>query len=219
MSFRRLADKALLIGLGLAAMAAGLVPSRLTAQTPEGWLLSGPAGEDYELRLDDRARSGARSARVSSRGNRRDDDWAVVVQMIDATRYRGARIRLRGQIRSAGVGSAGLWMRVDGILDGKSAQIAVDNTEDRRLTGSSEWTMQEIVLDVPPEGVTILYGAMIVGNGRLWLDELTIDQVSEEVQLTAEPINLIGDDVYRRPSGVLPAPANLDFEAAVGDGG
>jgi len=187
-------------------------PGPLDAQVPAGWLLSGPNADLYRMRTDrEVAREGEASLRLEARGNRRSREWAVVVQMIDATAFRGQRIRLAGHLRSEDLGSGGLWMRIDGIVDGEAAQIAVDNAEDRRLSGDTAWTRQEIVLDVTRESVTILYGAMINGDGELWVDALTLE-AAPDAAATAEVTNTILGGVYERPAAVLPAPVNLDFE-------
>ena len=67
-------------------------------------------------------------------------------------------------------------------------------------------------MDIPPEGVTILIGAMITGDGELWVDDLSFEAVAEDVPLTTEPEIVITDQPYARPPGVFPAPTNLDFE-------
>lgn len=198
------------VGLALATLVA-LVPDAL-AQEPAGWLLSGEHAELYRMRLDtDVVHSGSASMRLEARGNRRNSEWAVTVQMIDATPFRGQRVRLAGHIRGDDLGSGGLWMRVDGILDGEAAGITADNAEDRRISGETEWTLQEIVLEITAESVTILYGAMISGDGELWIDGLTLEP-APDADLTAEVTNTIVGGTYLRPMGMLPTPMNLDFE-------
>lgn len=185
------------------------------AQVPAGWLLSGANADRYRMRTDrEVVYSGEASMRLEARGNRRNREWAVTVQMIDATPFRGRRVRLAGYLKSDDLGSGGLWMRIDGIIDGEAAQIAVDNAEDRRLSDEQDWTPQEIVLDVPEESVTILYGAMISGDGELWVDALTIEPVTG-VEATAVVTNTILGGAYERPMGMLPTPMNLDFEVEV----
>ncbi len=197
------------------AAAGACLAAPLRGQAPEAWLITGRDAEDYELSRDTEvAYAGDASMRLAARGNRHRDDWAVSVQMIDATPYRGKRVRLRGHLRSDRVRSGGLWMRVDGVIEGRAALIALDNTEDRRLRGSKEWTAQEIVLDVTPESVTILVGAMIVGDGTLWVDALSFEEVARDVVPTVEGEPIVTDEPYARPPGVFAAPTNLDFERA-----
>ena len=193
-----------------------LVPATggdLAAQMPDAWVIVGQDAADYRLRLDPEvAHSGASSMRLEARGNRRRSQWAASVQLVDATAYRGKRMRLRGYLRADDVDSGGLWVRVDGILEGKYAMLALDNSEDRRVEGTQDWETRDIVVDIPPEGVTILIGAMLTGDGELWVDDLSFEAVAEDVPLTAEPEVVITDQPYTRPQGVFPAPTNLGFE-------
>ena len=192
-----------------------LTPVEVRAQAPAAWLLSGANAELYRMRIDrDVVHSGEASMRLAARGNRRNDEWAVAVQLIDAAPWRGQRVRLSGFLRGDDLGAGGLWLRVDGIIDGEAAQLVVDNAEDRRISDETDWTRQEIVVDVPAEGVTILYGAMINGDGELWVDGLVFEP-APEADVTAEVTNTVLGGVYQRPLGMLPTPMNLDFEAEV----
>jgi len=196
--------------LGLAVSAAG---GELTGQAPEAWLLTGQDTAHYRLSRDDEvARSGEGSMRLAARGNRRNSQWAVSVQMVDASAYRGKRMRLRGYLRGEDVHSGGLWLRVDGIVDGKYAMLALDNAEDRRVEGTRDWAVQDIVVDIPPESVTILFGAMITGDGTVWVDDMSFDEVPADVDLTSDTERQVTNSPYARPPGVFPFPANLDFE-------
>ena len=202
---------------GLLFLAAG-TGSGLSAQMPDAWVLVGPDEADYRLRLDREVfRSGASSMRLEARGNRRRSQWVASVQMVDATAYRGRRMRLRGYLRADDVDSGGLWVRVDGILEGNYAMLALDNSEDRRVEGTREWEVRDIVVDIPPEGVTILLGAMITGDGELWIDDLTFEPVADDVPLTTEPEVVVTDQPYERPLGVFPTPTNMDFEREMED--
>ncbi|MDE2878565.1 hypothetical protein [Candidatus Palauibacter soopunensis] len=206
---RRLATGAIL-ALGALAPATG---GDLAAQIPDAWVLVGQDAADYRLRLDPEvAHAGSSSMRLEARGNRRRSQWAASVQLVDATAYRGKRMRLRGYLRADDVDSGGLWVRVDGILEGKYAMLALDNSEDRRVEGTQDWETRDIVVDIPPEGVTILIGAMLTGDGELWVDDLSFEAVAEDVPLTTEPEVVITDQPYARPPGVFPTPTNLDFE-------
>jgi len=202
--------------LGL-IVAFGAGPARAAAQVPAGWLLSGPNANLYRMRLDREAvHSGESSMRLWARAKPRKREWAVSVQMIDAAPFRGGRVRLAGFLRSDDLRSGGLWMRIDGIIDGEAAQIVVDNAEDRRLSGEQDWARQEIVLDVPSRSVTIVFGAMITGGGSLWVDGLTLEAVPDDIPVTADVTNTVLGGDYERPIGMLAAPANLDFEIQAG---
>lgn len=190
----------------------GAAPCR--AQEPAAWVLDGSDSDGYRLRLDrDVARSGDASLRLEARGNRRTREWAVAVQMLDASAWRGKKVRLAGWLRTEDAGSGHLWMRIDGIIEGEAALIAVDNMEKRFLEGTRGWTAREVVLEVPPESVTILYGAMITGDGTVWADDLAVEEAPPGTEPTAGIRNEILGGMYDRPMGMLAAPLNLDFEA------
>ncbi len=215
MSMRHELNRCLGVVGAAALLSFSMASSDAAAQVPAGWLLSGENADLYRMKTDrEVVHSGEASMRLEARGNRRNREWAVTVQIIDAAPFRGQRIRLSGHLRSADLGSGGLWMRIDGIVDGEAAQIAVDNAEDRQLSDDEDWTLQEIVLDVTGESVTILYGAMISGDGELWIDGLTLELVTD-VDPTAEVTNTIVGGAYQRPLGMLPMPMNLGFEIEV----
>lgn len=206
------------VGAGLvvvAGLVAAAAPAR--AQAPEAWLMTGRDADDYELVRDvDVARTGDASMRLAARGNRHRDDWAVSVQMVDASPWRGQRVRLSGFVRSDGVRAGGLWLRIDGIVEGRAAQIALDNMEGREVEGTRDWTPVEIVVDVTAESVTLLFGAMITGDGTIWVDDLRFEAVGPDVEPTNEGGVVVTEDPYERPMGVFPAPTNLGFEIAAG---
>jgi hypothetical protein len=97
-------------------------------------------------------------------------------QRIDAAAYRGSRIRLRAAVRADVTGpgnQAYLWLRVTK----KGQNVAFyDNMADRPIT-AREWREVEIVGDVPLEAETIDYGYALVGDGRAWLDAVSLQAI------------------------------------------
>lgn len=88
--------------------------------------------------------------------------------------YYGKTIRLSGFIKTENVtnGFAGLWMRID-------PEVAFDNMNNRGIMGSTDWKEYEIILPLNPEQTDkIVIGGMLVGRGKMWLDDLkvTIDE-------------------------------------------
>lgn len=103
-----------------------------------------------------------------------------LMQSIDATPYRGKRVRLSGQMRiGMGEGSATqvqMWLRVD-----RSGQKAgfFDNMDNRVVT-TSKWTNAEIIGDVALDAESISLGVMIRGgNGRGYFAPLFFEVLGE----------------------------------------
>ena len=64
----------------------------------------------------------------------------------------------------------GLWMREDG----ESPSLAFDNMQSRQLKGTTAWTEYSIRLPVHPEAKQLVFGALLVGTGKLWVDDLQL---------------------------------------------
>ncbi len=188
--------------LGGAALLAGLVavPAWATPsdEVPRGWILTGNRSEDFavsvtrEVRHDGPASAHLRCVKSRSEG------FGSLAQRIAADDYRGKRLRLSAWIKGALAGDqwGGLWMRVDGA----GPTLAFDNMQDRPIHGAQDFTRHEIVLDVPDEAVRIMFGALVVGGGEIWIDELSLEEVGDDVPVT-QPTQLPRFE-----------PVNLDFE-------
>ncbi|MBK7193017.1 MAG: erythromycin esterase family protein [Myxococcales bacterium] len=113
------------------------------------------------------ARTGSGVLRLTSEGGR----FGAAAVTLDATAVRGQRVRLRGWVRTEAVvsGAAGLWLRVD---DGRRE---FDDMKGRGLTGTAEWRAAAAWVDVPADAQRLVVGAMLVGDGTAWFDDLAIE--------------------------------------------
>lgn len=97
--------------------------------------------------------------------------------------YTGKRVRLTGNIKSENImGYAGMWMRVDSEEEG--VMLGFDNMGDRPIKGTTDWTIYEIVLDVPKGTKGIGYGVLIHETGEAWFPDLTLEVVGNDVPTT-----------------------------------
>lgn len=140
-----------------------------------GWHGSGPG---YEVAIDVTvAHVGERSGRLSRRPEvpRLSDGVGGITQAVSAERWRGARVSYSGWLKTEDVGDgwAGLWCRIDGP-DGEV--LGFDNlaTSGREIRGTTDWTHRQIVLDVPEDAVHVTFGALLAGDGHLWIDGLSL---------------------------------------------
>jgi hypothetical protein len=170
------------------------------AGLPQGW---GGGGEGYELALDKAvAHSGKQSGRLAyvGKGEPAQGSFGGLNQVISPDAFRGQRVRLSGYVKTDKVEGDGavLWMRVDGPQQGKI--LSFDNMADRSIVGTTDWKKYEIVLDVPKEAATIVFGLLLPGKGTAWVDDLKLEKVAPDTPVT---------DPSQRTT-----PHNTDFEAA-----
>jgi len=140
-------------------------------------------GSGYSIAVDPATtRAGQPTLLLAANGPANDafaaNDWSF-----DAAPYLGKRVRLSGEVKTAGVETnASLWMRIDA-----PTAVAFDNmmTGGRGLTGDHDWTKVSVVLDVP-DGATRIHtgGLLIAQHGKLWITAPRLDVVETTVPVT-----------------------------------
>ena len=121
------------------------------------------------------ARTGHSSACIRSTPAAISRSFGLYWQRIDAHRYRGHRVRLSGYLRTTGVsGRAGMWLRVD-PKDGPTLEF--DNKQERPIVGSTGWKQYFVELNVSAQAEEIHFGALLVGSGEVWFDDVEIKAV------------------------------------------
>lgn len=167
-----------------------------------GWFQAGSAPDSYTSGLDANIfKSGHKSVFTASKGEV-SEGFSTIMQYCDAKNYLGTKIKMTGYLKSENVKDwSGMWLRIDSKTQGES--LGFDNMQDRPVTGTTDWTRCEIIMDVPEESMTLNYGFLLSGSGKIWFDN-----VSFEILNNASP-KILKDRV------ILPVPekpANLDFE-------
>lgn len=195
-------------------------PSTQIAGFPEGWAGGTANPGEYELGRDVGVQHGGRvSVYIRNLSQQTSpNSFMTLTQSLRADRVRGKRVRLAGYLRVAGVTGDGvaLWFRGDGA----KKMLAFDNMEGRRRTGTEDWRLAEIVVDVPAEVVGFAFGVFLAGPGVAWADDLRLDVVDSTVPLTAPAVDTpvpgadsAGTVAYYNRLGT--EPLNLDFEGVV----
>ncbi|MEP6171878.1 MAG: serine/threonine protein kinase, partial [Rhodopirellula bahusiensis] len=171
----------------------------------------GPAG--YQVLVDQSVKhSGEFSASLESTSQSWQPSFGTIVQAIQATEYTGKRIRFSGFIKTDKTEAAGLWLRVDSAERGT---VAFDNMQSRRIEGTNDWQEVQIVLDVPKDASVLTFGAILSGAGRLWVDDLSLAVVDQDVESTRPPMQGRKQEI-QVAEGLSESPLNLDFELGVG---
>ncbi len=115
------------------------------------------------------------------------------------SKYAGKNITLRGYVKTEKViaGYAGLWMR----QDGEAGMLEFDNMNNRGLKGDQDWTLCEITLPLNPQTKKINIGGLLVGDGTMWFDDLSLD-------IDGKPLDQAGAKIEK----VYGADADKEFD-------
>jgi len=199
--------------LVLLALSAPLLFAQ-TSPVP-GWTLAGSPVAAYNINLDHGIFHTGQSSGTLRCASAKCKGYGTLAQTIHSDVFLGRRVRFSAWVKASKAASVGLWMRVDGP---GNEYLALDNMEYRRKHGTFGWKKMTIVLDVLSPGTLINYGILLLGDGQVWIDDVTVEPVDvEKVRSTNAlfvPMRGSGDGEPMQ-SGTSPVhlhPFNLDFE-------
>ncbi|MEL0644264.1 S41 family peptidase [Olleya sp. Ti.3.14] len=130
-----------------------------------GWSSFG--NKEYNIVYDTAiSQNGVTSASIEGNGN--TDEFRVLTYTIPAD-FGGKKIKLTGYLKTENIvnGWAGLWMRID-------PDISIDNMESRKVQGTTDWKKYEVELETNNNATSISFGGLIVGTGKIWVDNFNI---------------------------------------------
>lgn len=206
------------------------------AQPIRGWRTPAESErQSYEVSLDTTVRHGGNAgASIKSKLFADGDERKTVylMQTIKGDNYYGKKLRLSAFVKSENVERAALWMRMDGD---EMKVLNLDAMDDRPLSGTADWQRYDIILDVPDGTRQIIFGVNLKGNGRIWIDDVKLEEVGSDIPGTSsktpaewekasakriEQYKLTNKEDYaaqlrafgQRNAAASPIPINLDFE-------
>lgn len=139
---------------------------------PDSWFIW---GNGYNVFQDTSEKhSGKVCIYMSPSDNKTEDSFGCIAQSIPAN-FDGISIKASVFVKYENVrdGYVGLLLRIDS----ESEIIAFDNMERDSIHGTSDWRKLTVSLDYPKNAKTIYLGAILSGNGKVWVDDfdITID--------------------------------------------
>lgn len=149
---------------------------------PDGWSFhqTGDANRCQPGISRGLAKSGDTSAFLWAK-EQHPDHFCAMQQFIRSDDFRGKRIKLSAWVRADNVvGWSGLWMRIDG----EEETMPFDNMQNRPIQGTHDWTRHVIVLDVPQHSHTIVYGLLLDGSGKVWIDDVVLEETDKATPTT-----------------------------------
>jgi len=175
-------------------------------ELPSGWFIAGSEAKSYEMGIDKGVGTDGKNAATIKSKKKKINGFGTLMQNCSPEKYIGKRVRMSGMVKTHNIsGWAGLWLRID--ERGSDKSIGFDNMrngkKDRSICGTTDWTLYEIVLDVPPNASNLAYGALLSGPGQIWFDSLKFEIVDSDIPTTGK-----GNEKLMP----LKDPENLDFE-------
>ena len=145
-----------------------------TRGDPEGWYSFQHAGNrSYRFVVDTAVpHGGTRSLRIENVG---PEPYGALAQIVDARPYAGKVARLTGWLKTRDADDNGAVLTLLMLRGGATA--AQNFMEDSPVKGSTEWKRYTITLPVPKGVDRIEIGAMLLGRGTLWLDDVELEFV------------------------------------------
>ncbi|SRR5258708_7138409 len=118
----------------------------------------------------------------------------------------------QGWPKTVNASQASLWMRIDG----EQRRLDFDNMNDRAVSGTNDWKLYSVVLDVPNDAKNIFFGVLLIGKGQAWADDLTFEVVGRNIAVTNTVFSKdteADDPAYAKiPKATIKRPVNLGFE-------
>ena len=148
-------------------------------ELPNGWWNAGSALVSYNFGIDKEIRAdGDNSAYIKS-VDKEIDGFATLMQSCNAVPFKGKKIKMIGYAKSENIGGwAGFWLRIDG--EDKEEALGFDNMAERPIEGTNDWAKYEIIMEVPDNSVSLAYGLLLYGTGKIWFDNITFQEITEE---------------------------------------
>lgn len=172
---------ALLASLSFSASAA---PAASEAASGK-WFLTGAQPKAYEIGEDPAETVHGKTSRYIRSTTDNTGGFGTLMQTISAKNYQGKRVRFQAMVKSRDVTNwAGLWMRID---TPSKAGAAFYNSMDNPIKGTSDWQLRSVTLDVPPDAAALSFGVIDAGGGQVWIDELTLEPVGDDVPVNRQP--------------------------------
>jgi hypothetical protein len=182
---------------------------------PYGWFLSGSNPDEYKAGIDTLVSQHDRQSATVESIVENPSGFCTLMQTCIKKDFIGKRIKMTAYIKSLNTTSAAMWARVDDY--DKKLTADFDNMMDRPISGTTDWTKYEIVFDASSK-CSIFYGFILKGNGKIWVDNVSLEIVDSTTTKTAHDLNAPFPEEYRTQLGKLPEelpekyPVNLDFE-------
>ncbi|MBC6700375.1 S41 family peptidase [Hymenobacter puniceus] len=159
------------------------------------------------------------SRRINRPAGARTAGFGTVIKSLDAAAYRGKEFRYSAMVRNRqperGLGA--LWARVD-LPNRKTGFF--DNMNDRPIADSG-WKEYRLTGTVDPQAVSLVFGAMLQGQGQVQVDDMRVEVRDNGTWQTVFATGFEDDPTDQYPRSLSDKPgagsANPAYSFAVSD--
>lgn len=140
--------------------------------------------EGYRVTIDKSIKySGEHSILIESTNAKSREDFQPITYSIPVN-FIGKKIKFSAYIKTENVteGWAGLWLRID-------PHLAFNNMQREGIIKTTDWQCYELELNIHERAEKIVFGALLSGMGKVWVDKIkiTIDgKLLQHVNKTSE---------------------------------
>ena len=165
-------------------------PAAIIDSIPKGWRATLETSPDVIMGIDTIIKRSGRASGFIKRLPIESNGYGTMMQSIEANEYRNKMVRISVYVKCKDVERGGLYFRVDG----KETALRHTYSSKQYIEETMDWTLFQLTLDVPEESRNIDFGATLVGEGTLWLDDYKL----EVVEKTTADDNMITEESKTR---------------------
>ncbi len=180
-------------------------------KTPTGWFKQVRAGGETTIGIEEPSKKDDLAAAFIKCS---DGAHGALLQAILADKYVGKRLKLSAKVKTDSAGSAGLFYRADA---GRKLSICYDYMDDRKITGTTDWTNIDCIIDIPEGSDNIYLGGTLDGPGTVWFKEFKLEEVAQDTP-TSGAHGTVAKRKKKEPASIANAkklvnssPVNLTF--------
>lgn len=109
--------------------------------------------------------------------------YGAVTKVCSAEEYLGKRVRMHGWMKTVVSDSSFARFYICVLGNWRVSDGMDDNMRIRQVYGTTEWTKYDLVVDVPKTSTNITFGAILMGGGMIWIDDLKLEIVDKRFAL------------------------------------
>ncbi|MCX6352148.1 MAG: hypothetical protein NTX03_09835 [Bacteroidetes bacterium] len=184
--------------------------------TLRGWKLKSHNPYAFRSGVDkEESHSGVASGFINANKDNYNSAW--LTQQMNATQYKGKRVRMTAWVKSNDKGKkvwAGIFLTSN---NGENKVSGFDNLYERKVHKAKDWNKCEIVMDIPDDSRILNFGLYKVYEGRAWIDDISFEVVDKNTPLSYKKTTEVSDTLIvvaglRAGISINKKPSNLGFE-------